>query len=107
MSTRIYSIQVPANLAPLSNDCRAKMNSQTVGGLPVDESCCCVLCGKYLPNKKPAFVLLSNETKYVTEAELTDHDLGTFPVGSDCAKKLKKAGVSIYQYNSDWKLIPA
>ena len=38
---------------------------------------------------------LADTGEYVTEAEMRETDLGFYPVGSDCAKKLRKAGIEV------------
>lgn len=96
MEKRIFSVQAPKALEALSDKWRETVSKQRdKNGMYVDEGCCCVLCGKKAFGA-PEYVLLSDTSRYVTKEELTDNDLGMFPVGSDCAKKLKKAGIPVY-----------
>lgn len=60
------------------------------------ETCC--YCGKYVKNPK-TFALLEDVALFVTKEQLGDFDLGQRPVGSECAKVLKKAGVKLYNWD--------
>lgn len=98
MSTaRSYSVKTPASLKPFGGNpaYKANMSKAMHKGLPVCQTSCCVLCGKKALSQK-LFVLLSTDNVYVTQAELSDDDLGEYPVGSDCAKTLKAAGIPVF-----------
>jgi hypothetical protein len=63
-----------------------------------DATLCCAYCGRYTGNGT-LYVFLTclgefSESEYHTDAM---DFLGMYPVGSDCAKKLKAAGVPIYK----------
>lgn len=63
-----------------------------------DQTCCCAYCGRYT-GSGTLFVFLTCYAE-MTESELFEDDndaLGMYPVGSDCAKKLKATGVPIYR----------
>lgn len=64
-------------------------------GMALCQTDCCVLCGKKALGRK-TYVLLTDMGEYTTREALTEYDLGEYPVGSDCAKKLKAAGVTVY-----------
>ena len=99
MSQRTFSVTCPAGLRPFggvnghpgyqANQERAKHK-----GFPLDPSHCCVICGKAAVASAFA-VRLADTGEYVTEAEMRETDLGFYPVGSDCAKKLRKAGIEV------------
>lgn len=107
--SRTYSITVPANLQAFTGNpnYRKHQNAARHEGHYVDETQCCALCGKKALNQE-TYVLLSNVGNYITSEEALafekdaearggcSDDLGYYPVGSDCAKKLKAAGVPIY-----------
>lgn len=105
MSTRT-TVTVPSNLAAFSYN-------KTTPDLGGDETTCCVLCGRNA-GQGGRFVYLTNLGEYTTVEEAAQNDkvveerggcpddLGLYPVGSDCAKKLKQAGVTIY----NWQLEP-
>lgn len=62
---------------------------------------CCCFCGKRMSGQR-IFAFLTNigEFAVAEEWEGTSNDhLGLYPVGSDCAKLLKKHGVVLY----DWE----
>lgn len=102
------TVQVPANLKAFKGaNYRKNQEAARHNGHYVDETCCCVLCGKKAIGGG-TFVLLTNVGEYTTKEEMAEHeklvearggspdDLGLYPVGFDCAKKLKAAGVTIY-----------
>lgn len=110
MSTpRTYSIVVPENLRAFSGNPNYRKNQESARhqGHYVDQTECCVLCGRKAIGGN-TFVILSNVSEYITKEESAafdadcaarggcSDDLGYYPVGSDCAKKLKSAGVPIY-----------
>lgn len=53
---------------------------------------CCVVCGKKTP-KTAKSVMLSTLNEYLTE--LGENDLGYYPVGPECSKALKAAGIPV------------
>jgi hypothetical protein len=59
----------------------------------------CVVCGKPVKSPDaPSVRVLDGGTRFATEAEaakdvIDSGDMGSFPVGPDCARKLRKAGV--------------
>jgi len=101
MTERSYSLVSPPGLAPFgreSGNPNYKQNQDRArhNGHYLDASNCCAVCGKKALGGD-TFVMLSNVGEYITEAEYNDSDdLGLYPVGSDCAKKLKKAGIPVY-----------
>lgn len=109
MRNRTFSVNVPNDLQPMSDKWRKKVDSQTTPqGYPVDDGFCCVFCGKYMPDgHKGTLVLLADGGEIVTLGELTEFDLGVFPIGSDCARKYKAAGIPLYKFNESEKIIPA
>jgi hypothetical protein len=101
MTTRTYSLKCPPGLAAFGGpnghpNYRRNQDAARHNGHYLDTSDCCVICGrKAIPSKFS--VMLSNVGEYITEAEHNDSDdLGLYPVGSDCAKLLKKAGIPVY-----------
>lgn len=72
-----------------------------VKGRYLTEEQICMCCGK--PTRKPTLMVYASvETAvYVTkeEAHSDTFDYNMYPVGSDCAKKLKADGVKVYPYN--------
>lgn len=108
-SDKRNTVQVPANLTAFTGHPSYRKNQEAArhNGHYVDESGCCVLCGKKAIGGG-LFVLLTNVGEYTTKEEMAEHekvvaarggcpdDLGLYPVGGDCARKLKKAGVTIY-----------
>lgn len=89
------------------NESKAKHN-----GIPLDSTHCCALCGKKAMGGK-TFVALTNMGEYTTKEEMAEHwgdtsggdDLGLYPVGADCMKKLVKAGVTVYDW--DYNVVAA
>ena len=61
-----------------------------------DTTACCCYCGKFTGTDKQ-FAFLANVGIFI---DIKDDngmdDLGMYPVGSDCAKLLKKHGVKLY-----------
>lgn len=112
MNTRTYSLTCPPHLKAFSspnyrrNQSRARHN-----GHYVSETHCCVVCGRAAVNAKE-FALLSNVGEYITREEFEQHekeviargsspdDLGLYPVGSDCALKLKAYGIPLYSQSA-------
>ncbi len=101
MNDRVYSLTCPPGLAPFGREnghpnYKKNSNAARHNGFPLDTSHCCVVCGKKAVDTL-TYVMLSNVGEYITEAEYNDSDdLGLYPVGSDCAKKLKSAGIPLY-----------
>jgi hypothetical protein len=99
MKTRTYSIVTPTHLRAFGGNPSYRKNqakAKSKGGFPLDESACCVLCGKRA-YQSGLSVMLSNVGEYITKEEHNDSDdLGYYPVGSDCAKKLATAGIPVY-----------
>jgi hypothetical protein len=100
MNARTYSVVTPAHLKPFGGNPNYRKNQERAkskGGHPLDASSCCVLCGKKA-YESGLSVMLSNVGLYITPEEHNDSDdLGYYPVGSDCAKKLKAAGIPVYE----------
>lgn len=99
MNARTYSVVTPAHLRAFGGNPSYRKNQDAAKheGSSLDESCCCVLCGKAAFTSGLS-VMLSNVGEYITKEEHNDSDdLGYYPVGSDCAKKLKAAGIPIYE----------
>lgn len=100
MSTRTL-LTVPSNLVAFMGNPNYRTNQEAARheGFPVDECDCCVLCGKKAV-QSGMYVYLTGRGEYTKagEGEKND-DLGLYPVGSDCAKKLKKAGVTLYDHD--------
>lgn len=106
---RTYSVVTPAHLRAFRGNPNYRKNQERAryNGSPIDESRCCVLCGK--ASFGTTYVLLSNMGEYITLEESRAHeascekrglnsdDLGYYPVGSDCAKTLKSAGIPVYE----------
>ena len=59
-----------------------------------DTTDCCVVCGRMANSE---FVVLSDGGEYITPEEYRDTDLGYYPVGPDCARKLRKEGVPTFK----------
>lgn len=91
-------MKTPSNLRAFGGNpaYQANQNKAQHRGLPVCQTQCCVLCGKKALSGK-LYVLLSSGGEYVTREELTEDDLGAYPVGLDCAKTLKDAGVPVFK----------
>lgn len=100
-------IAVPPHLAPHGGhpDYHTNESKATHKGIPVDQTGCCALCGKKALGGK-TFVALTDMTEYTTKEELHDCDLGLYPIGSDCMKKLSKVGVTIYDWEFNVVLAP-
>lgn len=100
---RSYSVTTPAHLKAFGGNPNYRKNqsqAKSPEGYLLDESCCCVLCGKAAYTSGLS-VMLSNVGLYITPEEHNDSDdLGYYPVGSDCAKKLKAAGIPVYEEKS-------
>jgi hypothetical protein len=101
VSARVYSIACPPGLHPFGRENghpRYRENQERARdkrGYALDTIDCCVVCGKGTVGGS-TFVLLSDVGEYITAAEHRENgDLGEYPVGSDCARKLKAAGVPI------------
>ncbi len=99
MSERAYSLVCPPGLHAFGGPNGHANYDENQGkarhaGRPVGPEDCCVLCGKKALGGG-IFVLLCSVGEYITEAELAEDDLGCYPVGSDCAKKLKAAGLPV------------
>lgn len=97
MSARTFSVQTPSHLRAFSGnpDYRTNQGKAIHKGIPVCQTQCCVLCGKKSLGGK-LYVLLASTCEYVTREELDEDDLGEYPIGSDCAKKLKAAGIPVF-----------
>jgi len=115
MNTR-KTTSVPAHLKAFTGNPNYRKNQEAarhnsvrdnyVVGRYASETECCALCGKKALGSQ--HVLLTNVGEYTTIEEMDENDkavearggcpddLGYYPVGSDCAKKLKAAGVMIY-----------
>ena len=64
----------------------------------------CVVCGKPVKSPDaPAVRVLDGGDRFATEVEAAQDaadpagDMGCFPVGPDCAQKLRKAGVYMFR----------
>ena len=95
MTTRTFSIDTPEAVRPFSKKWRTNVDKASHNGYPLDEGHCCVLCGRKALNAT-SFVLIADCGNYVTKDEVQEYDLGMFPVGSDCLKAFKKAGIPTY-----------
>lgn len=68
-----------------------------------EPSACCVYCGRYV--KAPSvfvFLNIENEPVDAEEGQKAPEWMGLYPIGPDCAKKAKAAGVQLY--DSECKL---
>jgi hypothetical protein len=96
---RVYSVATPAHLKAFGGNPDYKANqakAKSKQGYPVSTTQCCVLCGKKARGDLSA--MLSNMGLYITKEEYNNSDdLGYYPVGSDCAKKLKAADIPVYK----------
>lgn len=93
MSERIYSVVTPAHLHAFGGHPNYRVNQKKAGRDPSD---CCALCGKACL-KTAAYVMLSNVGEYITAEENNNSDdLGLYPVGSNCMRLLKQAGIPVY-----------
>lgn len=105
MENRVYTLVCPAGCQPfggVNGHPNYRTNQDRTGR---DPSECCVVCGKRATGN--LYVYLSNVSEYITEAEYVaqedacnargacSDDLGMYPVGSDCAKKLRAAGIPL------------
>jgi len=100
MTTRTLSLTAPESLQPFGRgnpNYHRTQEAQRHQGMYVDQTECCCVCGKKAFGKSRQFVYLTDLSQYITKEECQDHDLGMYPVGSDCAKKLNKAGVPTYK----------
>ena len=110
MADRIHSLVTPDSLRTFgygNPNYRKNVDKARHNGHMLDETSCCCVCGKKALNAT-VFAMLSNGGEYITTEEATQFeqecaargacsdDLGFRPVGSDCAKKLKKAGITLY-----------
>jgi len=103
MNDRAYSLSVPASLHAFGGPDKVKYNKNLDATADGDSCIGCVLCGKKTNSRYLVdggfFVMLSNVGEYITAEEYNDmDDLGLYPIGSDCLKKLKLKpfGVPIY-----------
>jgi len=67
-----------------------------------DMTIACCHCGKH--TKKPKFfACLADVAEYIRVEDYDDMrcDLGFYPVGSDCAKVLKKHGIPLYDFEGN------
>ena len=62
-----------------------------------DEYLCCAHCGKYVKTPRLFVYIVYGGTFEPAPLEEVDGHIGHWPVGSDCAKKLKSLGVPVYQ----------
>lgn len=106
---RSYSIVTPANLRAFTGHPGYEANQKKArhNGHYVDQTSCCAYCGKKAIESDLS-VLLSNVGEYITKEEAdafeiecaarggSPDDLGYYPVGSDCARKLRAAGIPVY-----------
>jgi hypothetical protein len=104
MATRTYSLVTPPELRAFSGNPNYEKNLAKAG-VYLDQTQCCCVCGKRA--KGGLGVYLSNVGEYITEAEFLafeiecearnacSDDLGVYPVGADCARKLRACGVPI------------
>ena len=101
------TVNVPPELKAFSGP-RRDRNIYLASLKDVNDSECCAICGK--PAKGGKFVYLTDDGCYTTAEEGQEHDalvvadggspddLGLYPVGADCARKLKSAGVTLYPW---------
>jgi len=72
-------------------------------GLPVSQTDCCY-CGKKAVGGK-IFAYLTSMGVFAQADDFAhladDHNLGLYPVGSDCAKLLKRHGVALYRWGGE------
>lgn len=81
---------------------RANQEAARHKGQYVCETHCCCYCGKKALNGN-IFAYLTNlgEFARMEDRPALNDDLGLYPVGSDCAKRLKKAGVTLYNAQNE------
>ncbi len=62
------------------------------------ESQICICCGKHTPKPKFMAVVNIETSMYTSRAEVltSKFDWNAYPVGSECAKTLKAAGIPLY-----------
>jgi len=66
------------------------------GGYVCATQCCCY-CGKKAFNAKRYAYLVDGGSFDREEDGDGDHDVGFYPLGSDCAAKLRKVGTPVYK----------
>ncbi len=68
----------------------------------LDVTQCCAYCGKVVKEGHGKyFLFLNNSCEVITKEEGTDYDLGLYPIGSECLKKFREAGVKIYNWDCE------
>ncbi len=72
-----------------------------------DQTHACCYCGKFTGSASATYAYLLSTSEF-SELEYfqtvgDDCNLGFYPVGSDCAKKLKAAGVPLYDFEGKRK----
>lgn len=67
-----------------------------------DTTIACCYCGRHA-RSGTTFAFLSNMSEFIRQEEGGDDFLGMYPVGSDCAKILKDAGVTLYDQDGKEK----
>ena len=66
-----------------------------------DQTVCCAYCGRYCKNPT-IFAFLANVSEFMDAKDDNGmDDLGFFPVGSDCAKLLRKHDVPLYDFDNN------
>lgn len=66
------------------------------GGFPADETNCCVYCGRHTRNAS-LFVYLSSLGEPMAPRDDGFDDLGYYPIGPDCARLARAAGVAVHE----------
>jgi hypothetical protein len=87
-------LESPVELAPFGRgNINYHRNLESTGRKDpgADQTTCCVVCGRKTNNNR-RYVCLTDGGEYIAKENLTDDDLGFYPVGSDCAKKLQAGG---------------
>lgn len=85
---------------------RANQERAKVGGNNVGPEECCAYCGRATGLGKNFLYLttLGQVSEAPADPETQSYDdLGLYPVGSDCAKLFKKAGVKLYSFDGKEK----
>jgi len=76
---------------------RENEGKATHKGQPLCQTYCCCYCGKKAINAKHYAYLVSGGSFDLATAGDPDYDVGYYPLGSDCATKLKKVGAPVYK----------
>lgn len=87
-------------------------NARDKEGRRLDRSTCCCVCGKATGDNN-LFLYLDGGGDVIEPRDSHNDDLAFYPIGTDCAKKVKKLGTKIHRLITDasrefgWKFVEA